>query len=126
MPMKGIIMTKVLIVDDAVFIRMQLKQLLQENGFEVVGEAGNGKEALEKIQEFKPDLVTLDITMPEMDGLQCLAEIKKMEYMPTVIMVSALGQESFVQEAIMNGAKGFIVKPYKPHVVVNQLNRFKK
>jgi len=70
-------MTKVLIVDDAAFIRAQLKQLLIENGFEVVGEAENGKVALEKIKELKPDIVTLDITMPEMNGIECMAEIKK-------------------------------------------------
>lgn len=119
-------MTKVLIVDDAAFIRVQLKQLLTGNGFEVVGEAENGLEALQKIQELKPDLVTLDITMPEMDGIQCMAEISKMEHKPTVIMVSAMGQEAFVRQAIMNGAKGFIVKPYKPEVVLNQLNKYKK
>lgn len=119
-------MTRVLIVDDAAFIRAQLKQLLNANDFEVVGEAENGKVALKKIQELKPDIVTLDITMPEMDGLECMAEIKKMEYQPTVIMVSAMGQEPFVQKAIINGAKGFIVKPYKPEVVINHLNKFRK
>jgi two-component system chemotaxis response regulator CheY len=119
-------MTKVLIVDDAAFIRLQLKLLLQKNGFEVVAEAENGKIALEKILEFRPDIVTLDITMPEMDGIECMSQIKKLDYMPTVIMVSALGQEKFVQKAIMRGAKGFIVKPYKDEVVVNTLNKFKK
>jgi len=119
-------MTKVLIVDDAAFIRMQLKQLLIENGFEVVGEAENGKVALEKIKELEPDIVTLDITMPEMNGIECMAEIKKMEYKPTVIMVSAMGQESYVRKAILHGAKGFIVKPYKPETVINYLNKFKK
>lgn len=119
-------MTKVLIVDDAVFIRSQLKQLLTQNDFDVVGEAENGKVALEKIRELNPDIVTLDITMPEMDGIECMMEIKKMSQKPSVIMVSAMGQESYVQQAIMNGAKGFIVKPYKPEVVINQLNKFKR
>lgn len=118
-------MTTVLVVDDAAFIRAQLKQLLEQNGFEVVGEAENGKVALKKILDLKPDIVTLDITMPEMDGITCMAEIKKMAYVPSVIMVSAMGQESYVQKAIMSGAKGFIVKPYKPEVVINQLNKFK-
>jgi len=118
-------MKRVLIVDDAGFIRVQLKQLLESNGFEVVGEAENGKVALKKIKELKPDIVTLDITMPEMDGIECMAEINKMEIKPTVIMISAMGQEVFVQKAIINGAKGFIVKPYKPDVVINYLNRFK-
>jgi len=119
-------MTTVLIVDDAVFIRKQLKQLLERNGFEVVGEAENGKVALKKIQEMKPDIVTLDITMPEMDGIACMMEIKKMDYIPSVIMVSAMGQESFVQKAVLNGAKGFIVKPYKEEIVIKNLIRFKK
>ncbi|HOQ07284.1 MAG TPA: response regulator [Clostridiales bacterium] len=119
-------MTKVLIVDDAAFIRAQLKQLLTENGFEVVGEAENGIVALKKIEELKPDIVTLDITMPEMDGIECIAQIQKMDYKPVVIMVSAMGQEPFVQKAILYGAKGFIVKPYKPETVINQLNKFRK
>lgn len=118
-------MTKVLIVDDAAFIRAQLKRLLEANDFEVVGEAENGKVALKKIKQLKPDIVTLDITMPEMDGVECMAEIKKMEYKPTVIMISAMGQEVFVQKAIINGAKGFIVKPYKPEVVIGYLNKFR-
>lgn len=119
-------MTTVLIVDDATFIRMQLKQLLEKNAFTVVGEAENGKVALKKIQELKPDIVTLDITMPEMDGIECMAEIKKMDYIPSVIMVSAMGQEHFVQKAVLNGAKGFIVKPYKEEIVVKQLKKLKK
>lgn len=119
-------MTKVLIVDDAAFIRAQLKQLLEANDFEVVGEAENGKEALKKIDELRPDIVTLDITMPEMDGIECMAQISKLDYKPVVIMVSAMGQEIFVQKAILYGAKGFIVKPYKPEVVINQLNKFRK
>ncbi|MEW6621993.1 MAG: response regulator [Bacillota bacterium] len=119
-------MTKVLIVDDAAFIRLQLKQLLNANAFEVVGEAENGRVALKKIQELKPDIVTLDITMPEMGGIECLAEIKKMEHKPSVVMVSAMGQEKFVQEAVLNGAKGFIVKPYKPEIVISHLNKFRK
>ncbi len=118
-------MAKVLIVDDSSFARIKLKQLLQKNGFEVVGEAENGKIALEKIRELRPDIVTLDITMQDMDGIECMSEIKKMDYMPTVIMVSAMGQEEFVKKAIMNGAKGFVVKPYKDEVVLQQLNKFK-
>jgi two-component system chemotaxis response regulator CheY len=119
-------MTSVLIVDDAAFIRMQLKQILEKNGFNVVGEAENGKVALKKIQELSPNIVTLDITMPEMDGIQCMQEISKLENRPFVIMVSAMGQESFVQKAIMNGAKGFIVKPYKEEVVIKNLAKFVK
>jgi len=125
-PGRGINMTTVLIVDDAAFIRVRLKQLLIANGFDVVGEAENGKVALEKIEILRPDIVTLDITMPEMDGLECMIEIKKMHYMPAVIMISAMGQESFVKKAILAGAKGFLVKPYKDEVVLKNLNKFKK
>lgn len=119
-------MTKVLIVDDSTFIRLALKKLLEQNEFEVVGEAENGKVALKKIQEFKPDIVTLDITMPVMNGLECLDEIKKLDEKPTVIIVSAMGQEANVKKAIMNGAKGFIVKPYQSDAVVKQMHGFRK
>ncbi|WP_379135303.1 response regulator [Paenibacillus sp. sgz500958] len=119
-------MTTVLIVDDASFIRSQLKQMLVQHDFDVVGEAENGLVALEKIKELKPDLVTLDITMPEMDGLECITEIMKMSQKPIVIMVSAMGQESVVQSAIMKGAKGFIVKPYNAEGVIKQLNKFRR
>lgn len=118
-------MTKVLIVDDAAFIRAQMKQLLMQNGYDVVGEAENGKEALEKIRTLSPDIVTLDITMPEMNGIECMAEISKMNNKPSVIMVSAMGQESYIREAVMRGAKGFIVKPYKPEVVLKQLEKLR-
>jgi two-component system chemotaxis response regulator CheY len=100
--------------------------MLTRNGYDVVGEAENGKIALQKIRELRPDIVTLDVTMPEMDGIECMSEIKKLEYMPVVIMVSAMGQESTVQKAILNGAKGFIVKPYKEDMIISHLNRFKK
>lgn len=119
-------MTTVLIVDDAAFVRIQLKQMLERNGFQVAGEAENGREALKKILELKPDIVTLDITMPEMNGLDCIKEIGKMDVKPVVIMVSAMGQEANVQEAIMNGAKGYIVKPYKEETVVKYLGKYKK
>ncbi|MRN52193.1 response regulator [Paenibacillus monticola] len=118
-------MTKVLIVDDAAFIRSHLKLLLESNGFEVIGEAGNGKEALEKIRVLRPDIVTLDITMPEMDGIECMAEINKMDDSPIIIMISALGQELAVKKAMMNGANGFIVKPYKSETVIKSLNKFR-
>ena len=119
-------MTKVLIVDDTAFIRVQLKQLLESNGFEVVGEAENGKIALEKIQELNPDIVTLDITMPEMDGIQCMIEINKMDNLPDVIMISAMGQEALIKKAIIHGAKGFLIKPYKNEDVIHNLNKFRK
>lgn len=118
-------MTNVLIVDDSAFVRIQLRKLLESNGFDVIDEAKNGNVALKKIQELRPDLVTLDITMPEMDGLECMKEIKKMDYLPTVIMISAIGQEAYVQQAILNGAKGFIVKPYKNEELIKNLNKYK-
>lgn len=119
-------MTSVLIVDDATFVRIQLKQMLEKNGFTVVGEAGNGKEAIVMIQKLNPDIVTLDITMPEMDGLECMQKIRNLSSKPAVIMVSAIGQESYVQKAILYGAKGFIVKPYKEETVVRNLNKYRK
>ena len=126
MTLEVFFMSRVLVVDDAAFIRIQLKQLLERNGFEVVGEAQNGKVALQKIEELKPDIVTLDITMPEMDGIECICEINKLPNKPAVIMVSAMGQEVHVQIAILNGAKGFIVKPYKEEVVIKNLMKIKK
>ncbi len=118
-------MTKVLIVDDAAFMRMQLKRILERNEFDVVGEADNGFSALELIRCLKPDVITLDITMPQMNGIECLEEINKLCDIPNVIMISAMGQQSFVIEAIEKGAKGFIVKPFKETDVMSQLNRLK-
>lgn len=99
--------------------------LLEEHDFKVVGEAENGKVALTKIKELKPDIVTLDIAMPIMDGIECMVEINKMDYKPTVVMVSAMGQETFVKKAVVYGAKDFIVKPYKADVLLNHLNKYK-
>ena len=118
-------MTKVLIVDDAAFMRMQLKRILERHEFDVVGEADNGFLALELVRSLKPDVITLDITMPQMNGIECLEEINKLDEIPNVIMISAMGQQSFVIEAIEKGAKGFIVKPFKELDVMSQLNRLK-
>lgn len=119
-------MTTVLIVDDAALIRAQLKQLLEEHDFKVIGEAENGKVALMKIKELKPDIVTLDIAMPVMDGIECMVEMNKLDYKPDVVMISAMGQESFVKKAFVHGVKDFIVKPYKADVLLNHLKKFKK
>ena len=116
-------MTKVLIVDDAAFMRMSIRTMLQNYDFEIVGEAENGVMAIEKYQELQPDIVTLDITMPEMDGLQALREIKKIDPAASVVMVSALGQEARMKEAIIYGAKGFIVKPFKEEIIVSALSK---
>ena len=104
----------VLICDDAAFMRVMIKDILTKNGYEVVGEAENGQKAVEKYLETKPDLVMMDITMPEMDGIQALKKIKESDAGATVIMCSAMGQESMVVEAIKLGALDFIVKPFKP------------
>ena len=116
-------MKRVLIVDDAAFMRMSIRKMLEENGFEVVGEAENGVMAIEKYQELQPEVVTMDITMPEMDGLEALREIKKLDPAASVVMVSALGQEARMKEAIIYGAKGFIVKPFKEEIIISALSK---
>ncbi len=114
---------KVLVVDDTVFMRTSLRLLLERNDFEVVGEADNGLVAINKYREFMPDLVTMDITMPEMDGLQALKAIRQINANAKVVMVSAMGQEAQVRESILNGAISFIVKPYKDENVINTLRK---
>lgn len=114
---------RVLVVDDAAFMRMTLKTMLERNGFEVIGEAENGAVAVRKYNELKPDIVTMDITMPEMDGVQALKAIRQLDPSSKVVMISALGQESFVKEAVLSGAKGFIVKPFKEDYVVQTLSK---
>ena len=107
-------MARVLVVDDAAFMRKMVSDALAKGGHEVVGEAGNGVEAVARFQELKPDLMTLDITMPEKDGLTALAEIVAADPSARVVMCSALGQEAKVLEAIKLGAKDFVVKPFQP------------
>ncbi len=114
---------RVLIVDDAAFMRMLLKDIITKAGFEVVGEASNGKEAVEKYKELKPDIVTMDITMPEMNGIEAVKEIKKIDPNANIIMVSAMGQQAMVIEAIQAGAKDFIVKPFQPARVIEALKK---
>ncbi len=114
---------KVLVVDDTVFMRTSLRLLLERNDFEVVGEADNGIAAVNKYREFMPDVVTMDITMPEMDGLQALKAIKEINANAKIVMVSAMGQEAQVREAILYGATSFIVKPYKDEHVINTLRK---
>ena len=99
----------ILIVDDASFMRMMIKDILVKNGFEVIGEAENGVKAVEKYKELQPELVIMDITMPEMDGIQAVREIKNINQDAKIIMCSAMGQQSMVIEAIQAGAKDFIV-----------------
>ena len=108
----------VLVVDDAAFMRMMIKDILTKNGYNIVGEAENGVVAVEKYQELKPDLVTMDITMPEMDGITAVKEIRKIDPAAKVIVCSAMGQQSMVVDAIQAGAKDFIVKPFQPERVI--------
>ena len=105
-------MKKVLIVDDGVFMRILIKEMLVKNGYEVVGEAADGQIAVDKYKELSPDIVTMDITMPNKDGIWALKEIISINDDANVVMVSAMGQDSFVKEAIVSGAKGFVVKPF--------------
>lgn len=115
-------MAKILVVDDAAFMRMMLKDILQKNGHTVV-EAENGLVALEKYKSEAPDLVTLDITMPEMDGLATLKEIRKLNSAAKIIMCSAMGQQAIVIEAIQNGARDFIVKPFQADRVMESVTK---
>ncbi|MBX5440788.1 MAG: response regulator [Solirubrobacteraceae bacterium] len=112
-------MARVLVVDDAAFMRKMVTDALTKGGHEVIGEAGNGAEAVERWQELRPDLTTLDITMPEKDGLAALKEIISIDPSAKVIMCSALGQESKVLESIKLGAKDFVVKPFQPDRVLD-------
>lgn len=114
-------MIRVLIVDDAAFMRMAIKNILVKNGFEVVAEAENGVEALKKYQDTKPDIVTMDITMPEMNGLEALKAIRQYDSKAKVVMVSSMGQDNLVREAVINGSRSFIIKPYKEDHVIKTL-----
>lgn len=112
---------KILIVDDALFMRKLLKDLLVAAGYEVVGEAENGREGFEAYLQHRPDLVTMDITMPEVSGLESLQFIMEADSKAKVIMCSAMGQEKMVTEAIMRGAKGFLVKPFNRDLVLDEV-----
>lgn len=114
---------KILIVDDATFMRIKLRDILEKNGYEVVGEAENGIQAVDKFKELKPDVVTLDITMPEMDGIEALKQIKEIDADSKVLMCSAMGQQSMVMDAIRAGALDFIVKPFDTERVVKALDK---
>lgn len=119
-------MAKVLIVDDASFMRMTIKQMLEKNGHETVGEAGDGIEAVKKFIEVKPDVVLLDITMPEMNGVEALKRIKELEPTAKVIICSAMGQQAMVAQAIQSGAKDFIVKPFEADRLIAAVERVMK
>ncbi|CAM4369467.1 chemotaxis protein CheY [Bacillus manliponensis] len=115
---------KILVVDDAMFMRTMIKNLLKSSpDFEVIGEAENGIEAIQKYKELQPDIVTLDITMPEMDGLEALKEIITIDANAKVVICSAMGQQGMVLDAIKSGAKDFIVKPFQADRVIEALTK---
>lgn len=114
---------RILIVDDAAFMRMMIREILSKNGYEVIGEAADGIQAVQKYKESKPDLVTMDITMPEMDGIQALREIRQFDSSATVIMCSAMGQQAMVIDAIQAGARDFIVKPFQADRVIEAIRK---
>lgn len=114
---------RILIVDDAAFMRMMIKDILTKNGYQIVGEAENGKVAVEKYRELKPELTTMDITMPEMDGITAVKEIRKEDPKANIIMCSAMGQQAMVIDAIQAGAKDFIVKPFQPDRVLEAVRK---
>lgn len=113
---------KIMLVDDAAFMRMMIKNTLQQNGYTEVVEAKNGEEAISMYQSEKPDLTFMDITMPVMDGLQALKEIKNLDKGAKVVMCSAMGQENMVMEALKCGAQDFIVKPFKPDRIMKTVS----
>ncbi len=116
-------MARVLIVDDATFMRMMVKDILEKNGYEVIGEANNGIKAVEIYKAENPDIVTMDITMPEMDGIEAVKQIKAFDPSATIVMCSAMGQQSMVMDAIKAGAKDFIVKPFQADRVLEAIKK---
>lgn len=116
-------MAKIMICDDAAFMRMMIKDILTKNGYEIAAEAENGAVAVERYTEAKPDLVLMDITMPDMDGIQALKKIRELDPSANVVMCSAMGQQAMVIEAIQSGAKDFIVKPFQAERVIEAVRK---
>ncbi|MEW5921478.1 MAG: response regulator [Bacillota bacterium] len=114
---------RVLIVDDTAFMRMTLRNTLEKSGYEVIGEAENGEIGVSKYFELKPDVVTMDITMPVMDGIKAIKEIKQKDPAAKIIMVSAMGQKELVVEALRSGARDFIVKPFQTERVLEAIQK---
>ena len=114
---------RILIVDDAAFMRMMIKNIITKNGYEVIGEAENGQVAVELYKQHKPDLVTMDITMPEMNGIEGVKAIRGIDPDASIIMCSAMGQQTMVMEAIQAGAKDFIVKPFQQDRILQAIER---
>lgn len=116
-------MARVLVVDDAVFMRMMIKDMLEKNGFEVVGEATDGIKAIEMYKQERPDIVTMDIIMPEMDGIEAVKQIRNFDPKAKIIMCSAIGQQGMVIDAIRAGARDFIVKPFQVDRVLEAMTK---
>ena len=114
---------RILIVDDSAFMRSMLQDILTEAGYEIAGEAGDGEKALDRYRAVKPDLVTMDIVMPEVNGIEAVKQLMREDPKAKILMVSAMGQESLVKEAIAAGARGFVVKPFKPEKVIEEVTR---
>ena len=114
---------RVLVVDDAAFMRMMIKDILRKGGYEVIGEAEDGMKAVDRYKELHPDLVTMDITMPDMDGITAVKEIRKVDPNAMIIMCSAMGQQAMVIDAIQAGAKDFVVKPFQPERVLEAVRK---
>lgn len=114
---------RILLCDDTAFMRAMLKEILVKNGYDVVGEAENGKIAVEKHKELKPDLTLMDITMPEMDGIRAVSCIIENDSKANIVMCSAMGQEEIVVDAIKAGAKDFIVKPFQQERVIEAVKK---
>jgi two-component system, chemotaxis family, chemotaxis protein CheY len=113
----------VLVCDDAVFMRTMVSDILSQAGFTVIGEAENGRQAVEKYQQLKPDLVTMDIIMPEMGGIEAVKKITQLDPGARILMCSAMGQQALVQEALQAGARDFVVKPFQPSRVLEAVQR---
>lgn len=113
----------ILVVDDAAFMRLMLRDILTQNGYEVVGEAANGGDAVSLYKKLKADLVTMDITMPDMDGITAIKKIREFDPNARVIVCSAMGQQAMVLEAIQSGAKDFIVKPFDAERVIDAVQK---
>lgn len=116
-------MKKVLIVDDAIFMRNTLKLILEKYDYQVVGMAEDGEEAIDMFKELKPDIITMDITMPRKSGLEALREIRSLSDSVKIVMVTAMGQETMVRDAIVNGASNFVVKPFREQKIIEVLSR---
>jgi len=116
-------MARILIADDASFMRQMIREIIEPEGFEIVAEAADGVEAVERYESTRPDIVTMDIVMPKRSGIDAVRKILEVDSAACIVMCSALGQETLVMEALQAGAKDFIVKPFKPDAVLGTLEK---